>query len=144
MSSLIRKEGAISRNMGVINPRSHSIRRHAQFAQRAVYWVNKQGRQNPQLLSPFSHASPRKAFISTHTSFKRIVVQLDSRRSIGRLSILNNCINVGFFFVSRKECVNSAVIVHICISSRKTEWTSAKPSTRLNHSRAHSMNQPLV
>lgn len=52
VSSLIRGEGAISLNTGVINPRSHPIRRHAQFVQRAVYWVNKQGRGGLTVIIP--------------------------------------------------------------------------------------------
>lgn len=43
-------EGAISLNVGVINPRSHSIRRHAQFVHGTVHRVNKQSRRHRQPL----------------------------------------------------------------------------------------------
>lgn len=50
-------EGAISLNVGVINPCSHSIRRRAQFVHGAVHRVNKQSRRHRQPLFMNSVAS---------------------------------------------------------------------------------------
>lgn len=130
VSSLITREGAISLNSGLINPRSHSIRHLAYFVSKAVYSVNKQ-----RLYSAINHDERDVSWVVRTRHFYRA-------HGVKHMASTKHT----YFHVGNQS---PGRLQALCLTHRKCNRPSAlkqnhKPPTRLNCSRAYSMNQPLL
>lgn len=150
MSSLIRREAAISLNVGLINPSSHSIRCHAQFIHRAVYSIGKQSVYDLTLISvnrTFSFVFKVWNHWAITTEFMYILRLRFQVHKTWKKQVFFSYIGNLWTLISDQR-----IMVHTYLNSLKKTikygWTLAlqphhNPSTRLNCSRAQSMNQPF-